>query len=185
MRTRVGERWEARVCLSFLDSNALVKMTMTVDESWLDITARIKNSQKNFSTIFKSVQSWCMRVAVRVSGPTRAGESYNKGPITWTTFNPAVELGPVNRVEILCDYMDNFNPGGWNSALHGLKVLSCNRAFDFYKVLYNRQNRMKFQPGKHAGASCIKKWLKLTMIKCKRHPIRSVDLRVNHYLTTK
>jgi hypothetical protein len=35
------------------------------------------------------------------------------------------------------------------------------------------------------GAGCIKKWLKLTMVKCKRHPIRSAYLRVNHYLTTK
>jgi hypothetical protein len=34
-----------------------------------------------------------------------------KGPITWRTFNPGVELGPVNRVEIFCDYMDDFNPG--------------------------------------------------------------------------
>jgi hypothetical protein len=38
---------------------------------------------------------------------------------------------------------------------------------------------------KASGAGCIKKWLKLTMIKCKRHPIRSAYLRVNHYLTTK
>jgi hypothetical protein len=35
------------------------------------------------------------------------------------------------------------------------------------------------------GAGCIKKWLKLTIIKCKRHPIRSTYLKVNHYLTTK
>ena len=35
------------------------------------------------------------------------------------------------------------------------------------------------------GAGCIKKWLKLTMIKCKRHPIRSAYSRLNHYLTTK
>jgi nitrate/TMAO reductase-like tetraheme cytochrome c subunit len=34
-----------------------------------------------------------------------------KGPITWRTFNPGVELSPVNRVEIFCDYMDDFNPG--------------------------------------------------------------------------
>jgi hypothetical protein len=27
------------------------------------------------------------------------------------TFNPGVELSPVNRVEIFCDYMDDFNPG--------------------------------------------------------------------------
>jgi hypothetical protein len=33
-----------------------------------------------------------------------------------------------------------------------------------------------------AGAGCIKKWLNLTIIKCKRHPIRSAYLRVNHYL---
>ena len=25
--------------------------------------------------------------------------------------NPGVELSPVNRVEIFCDYMDDFNPG--------------------------------------------------------------------------
>ena len=35
----------------------------------------------------------------------------SKGPITWRTFNPGVELSPVNRVEIFCDYMDDFNPG--------------------------------------------------------------------------
>ena len=34
-----------------------------------------------------------------------------KGPITWRTFNPGVVLSPVNRVEIFCDYMDDFNPG--------------------------------------------------------------------------
>jgi hypothetical protein len=34
-----------------------------------------------------------------------------KGPITWRTFNPGVELSPVNRVEIFCDYIDDFNPG--------------------------------------------------------------------------
>jgi hypothetical protein len=34
-----------------------------------------------------------------------------KGPITWSIFNPGVELSPVNRVEIFCDYMDDFNPG--------------------------------------------------------------------------
>ena len=34
-----------------------------------------------------------------------------KGPITWRIFNPGVELSPVNRVEIFCDYMDDFNPG--------------------------------------------------------------------------
>jgi hypothetical protein len=32
---------------------------------------------------------------------------------------------------------------------------------------------------------CPLKWLKLSLIKCKRHPIRSAYLRVNHYLTTK
>jgi hypothetical protein len=26
-------------------------------------------------------------------------------------FNPWVELSPVNRVEMFCDYMDDFNPG--------------------------------------------------------------------------
>jgi hypothetical protein len=26
-------------------------------------------------------------------------------------FNPGVELSPANRVEIFCDYMDDFNPG--------------------------------------------------------------------------
>jgi hypothetical protein len=32
---------------------------------------------------------------------------------TWSTFNPGVELSPVNGVELLifCDYMDDFNPG--------------------------------------------------------------------------
>jgi hypothetical protein len=34
-----------------------------------------------------------------------------KGPITWSIFNPGVELSPVNRVEMFCDYMDDFNPG--------------------------------------------------------------------------
>jgi hypothetical protein len=38
-------------------------------------------------------------------------EAYTKGPITWRTFNPGVELSPVNRIEIFCDYMDDFNPG--------------------------------------------------------------------------
>jgi hypothetical protein len=36
----------------------------------------------------------------------------NKGLITWRTFNPGVELSPVNRVEFFCDYMDDFNPRG-------------------------------------------------------------------------
>jgi hypothetical protein len=35
----------------------------------------------------------------------------SKGPITWSIFNPGIELSPVNRVEIFCDYMDDFNPG--------------------------------------------------------------------------
>ena len=35
----------------------------------------------------------------------------SKAPITWRTFNPGVELNAVNRVEIFCDYMDDFNPG--------------------------------------------------------------------------
>jgi hypothetical protein len=26
-------------------------------------------------------------------------------------LNPVVELSPVNRVEIFCEYMDDFNPG--------------------------------------------------------------------------
>jgi hypothetical protein len=26
-------------------------------------------------------------------------------------MDPGVELSPVNRVEIFCDYMDDFNPG--------------------------------------------------------------------------
>jgi hypothetical protein len=30
---------------------------------------------------------------------------------TWRIFNPGVELSPVNRVEIFCDYMDDFNLG--------------------------------------------------------------------------
>jgi hypothetical protein len=40
-----------------------------------------------------------------------AGYQQFKGPITWSIFNPGVELSPVNRVEIFCDYMDDFNPG--------------------------------------------------------------------------
>jgi hypothetical protein len=31
--------------------------------------------------------------------------------LAWSTFNPGVELSPVNRVEIFCNYMDDFNPG--------------------------------------------------------------------------
>jgi hypothetical protein len=38
---------------------------------------------------------------------------------------------------------------------------------------------------KTPGAGCIKKWLKLIIVKWKCHPIRSAYLRVNHYLTTK
>jgi hypothetical protein len=34
----------------------------------------------------------------------------SKGPITWSIFNPGVEFSPVDRVEIFCDYMDDFNP---------------------------------------------------------------------------
>ncbi len=33
------------------------------------------------------------------------------GPITWSIFNPGVELSPVDRIEILYDYMEDFNPG--------------------------------------------------------------------------
>jgi hypothetical protein len=52
-----------------------------------------------------------------------------KGPITWSIFNPGVELSPVNRVElspvnrveIFCDYMDDFNPGV--ETLYSLYVL--------------------------------------------------------------
>jgi hypothetical protein len=64
-------------------------------------------------------------------------EPLSKGQIAWRTFNPRVELRPVNRVEIFCDYMDDFNPGVELSS--GLKILSCNRAFDFDRVLYYRQ----------------------------------------------
>ncbi len=35
----------------------------------------------------------------------------SEGPITWSIFNPGVELSPVDRVEILYDYMEDFNPG--------------------------------------------------------------------------
>jgi hypothetical protein len=42
---------------------------------------------------------------------SRIISKYSKGPITWRTFNPGVELSPVNRVDIFCDYMDDFNPG--------------------------------------------------------------------------
>jgi hypothetical protein len=31
-------------------------------------------------------------------------------------FHPGVELSPVNRVEIFCDYMDDFNP--WVETLY-------------------------------------------------------------------
>ncbi len=34
-----------------------------------------------------------------------------KGAITWSIFNPGVELSPVDRVEILYDYMEDCNPG--------------------------------------------------------------------------
>jgi hypothetical protein len=74
----------------------------------------------------------------------------------------------VNRVEIFCDYMDDFNLGsetlcytfsasmkqGWNfnpgvELSPTSKILSCNRAFDFDRVLYYRHAGLKFQPGKH------------------------------------
>jgi hypothetical protein len=49
-----------------------------------------------------------MRIeALHLNGLTKK----SKGPITWSIFNPGVELSPVNRVEIFCDYMDDFNPG--------------------------------------------------------------------------
>ena len=58
-------------------------------------------------------------------------------PITWTTFNPGVELSPVNRVEIFCDYMDDFNPGvetlyyTFSASIPGSKkvfiLFSCNK----------------------------------------------------------
>jgi hypothetical protein len=60
-----------------------------------------------------------------------------KGPITWRTFNPGVELSPVNRVEIFCDYMDDFNPGvetlyyTFSASIPGSKkafiLFSCNK----------------------------------------------------------
>jgi hypothetical protein len=40
---------------------------------------------------------------------------YYRGPITWRTFNPGVELSPVNRVEIFCDYCT------WTISTPGLK----------------------------------------------------------------
>ena len=50
---------------------------------------------------------------VTMSSPVSSDqlEQLTKGPITWSIFNPGVELSPVNRVEIFCDYMDDFNPG--------------------------------------------------------------------------
>ena len=35
-----------------------------------------------------------------------------KGPITWKTFNPEVELSPVNRVEIFLRLHGRFQPRG-------------------------------------------------------------------------
>jgi hypothetical protein len=35
-------------------------------------------------------------------------DKLTKGPITWSIFNPGVELSPVNRVE---NFNDDFNPG--------------------------------------------------------------------------
>jgi hypothetical protein len=51
---------------------------------------------------------------------TRFGYSYLEILLVWERpdpgeqarfINPGVELSPVNRVEIFCDYMDDFNPG--------------------------------------------------------------------------
>jgi hypothetical protein len=60
-----------------------------------------------------------------------------KGPITWRTFIPGVELSPVNRVEIFGDYMDDFNPGvetlhyTFSASIPGSKkvfiLFSCNK----------------------------------------------------------
>jgi hypothetical protein len=41
----------------------------------------------------------------------RGGGDWIKGPITWSTFNPRVELSLVNWVGNFCDYMGDFNHG--------------------------------------------------------------------------
>ena len=52
-------------------------------------------------------------------------------------FQPGVELNPVHRVEIFCDYMDDFNPGvetlyyTFSASIPGSKIafilFSCNK----------------------------------------------------------
>jgi hypothetical protein len=54
--------------------------------------------------------AWCFSVPIWLRNLVE-NDDIAKGPITWRTFNPGVELSPVNRVEIFCDYMDDFNPG--------------------------------------------------------------------------
>jgi hypothetical protein len=59
------------------------------------------------------------------------------GAITWRTFSPGVELSPVNRVEIFCDYMDDFNPGVetlyymFSASILGSKKASMSSTFEF------------------------------------------------------
>ena len=65
------------------------------------------------------------------------------GPITWRTFNPGVELSPVNRVEIFCDYMDDFNPGV--ETLYYTFSASIPRNKKAFKALF--QPRAEFNPG--------------------------------------
>jgi hypothetical protein len=64
--------------------------------------------------------------------------------------------------------------------MHVLKNNLC--LWDIQPSNIFRKNKVD---NKTTGAGCIKKWLKLTMIKCKRHPIRSAYLRVNHYFNYK
>jgi hypothetical protein len=78
---------------------------------------------------------------------------------------PGLNSALLTGLKFFCDYMDDFNLGsetlyytfsasmkqGWNFN-HGVelsptsKILSCNRAFDFDRVLYYRHAGLKFQP---------------------------------------
>ena len=50
-----------------------------------------------------------------------------KGPITWSIFNPGVELSPVNRVEIFFDYT-------WTISTPGLKRYTTRSRHRFAEV---------------------------------------------------
>ncbi len=65
-------------------------------------------------------------------------------PITWSIFNPGVELSPVDRVEILYDYMKDFNPGVemiYVPAILFLVINSHYRAYSNSSIINN------FSPG--------------------------------------